>query len=163
MKAYITHDGIPVEFSTGVTLISHSVIITDSFTATWYLGSLEHWDRVFKFHSRHGFLFTFILFVLGSGLAAGWSPVQGVLLIVSDQETEVKRAFRGCPVLQMGATEEGEEEDKIFTWRLRGWMPNELILNLLLCARTRLWMPTYFSPFLTTSSSSSSSSPSLSS
>jgi hypothetical protein len=33
------------------------------------LRPLEHWDRGFESHSRHGRLF--ILFVLGSGLATG--------------------------------------------------------------------------------------------
>jgi hypothetical protein len=42
------------------------------------LRSLEHWDLGFESHSRHGCLCTFILCV-GSGLATGWSPVQGVL------------------------------------------------------------------------------------
>jgi hypothetical protein len=45
--------------------------------AVWgmnFLRSLERWDRGFESHSRHG-----CLFVLGSGLATGWSLVQGVL------------------------------------------------------------------------------------
>jgi hypothetical protein len=42
---------------------------------------LEHWDCGFKSHSRHGCLLAFILCV-GSGLATGWFPVQGVLLTV---------------------------------------------------------------------------------
>jgi hypothetical protein len=33
------------------------------------LRSLEGWDRGFESHSRHGYLFVFILFLLGSGLA----------------------------------------------------------------------------------------------
>jgi hypothetical protein len=48
--------------------------------------SLEHWDRGFESHSRHDCLCAFILFCVvlcvRSGLATGWSPVQGVLLTV---------------------------------------------------------------------------------
>jgi hypothetical protein len=40
--------------------------------------SLERWDCRFESHSGHGCLCAFILCV-GSGLASGWSPVQGVL------------------------------------------------------------------------------------
>jgi hypothetical protein len=46
------------------------------------LRPLEHWDRKFESHSRCRCLSTFILFVwccVGSSLASGWSPVQGVL------------------------------------------------------------------------------------
>jgi hypothetical protein len=42
------------------------------------LRSLERWDRGFQSHSRNGCLCAFVLCV-GSGLATGWSPVQGVL------------------------------------------------------------------------------------
>jgi hypothetical protein len=42
------------------------------------LRPLEHWDREFESHSRHECLFAFILCV-GSDLATGCSPVQGVL------------------------------------------------------------------------------------
>jgi hypothetical protein len=43
---------------------------------------LEHWDRGFESHSKHGCMCAFILFVLsstGSGLVTDWSPVQEVL------------------------------------------------------------------------------------
>jgi hypothetical protein len=40
------------------------------------LRPLEHWDRGFESHPRHGCLF---ILRVGSGLATGWSPVQGVL------------------------------------------------------------------------------------
>jgi hypothetical protein len=49
------------------------------------LRSLEGWDRGFKSHSGHGCLHcvrTFcvcVVLCVGSGLATGWSPVQGVL------------------------------------------------------------------------------------
>jgi hypothetical protein len=39
---------------------------------------LKRWDRGFESYSRHECLFAFILCV-GTGLTAGWSPVQGVL------------------------------------------------------------------------------------
>jgi hypothetical protein len=43
---------------------------------------LEHWDRGFESHSRHGCVSAFFCLVLscvGRGLAFGRSPVQGVL------------------------------------------------------------------------------------
>jgi hypothetical protein len=47
------------------------------------LRSLEHWDRGFESYSRHGCVFAFIVLLcsscVGSGLATGWSPVQGIL------------------------------------------------------------------------------------
>jgi hypothetical protein len=44
------------------------------------LRSLERWDRGFESHSRHGCLYSVCVFLrVGSGLATGWSPVQGVL------------------------------------------------------------------------------------
>jgi hypothetical protein len=49
------------------------------------LRPLERWDRGFESHSMHGCLYAFILCVVlcaGSGLATGWSLVQGVLPIV---------------------------------------------------------------------------------
>jgi hypothetical protein len=50
------------------------------------LRSLEHCDRGFESHSRHGCISTFILCLccsyVGNGLATGWSPVRGVLLTV---------------------------------------------------------------------------------
>jgi hypothetical protein len=52
----------------------------DSGRAVWgmnCLRSLEHWDRGFEYQSRNGCLFVFILCLLGSGLATGWSLVQG--------------------------------------------------------------------------------------
>jgi hypothetical protein len=39
---------------------------------------LEHWGRGFEYHLSHACLCAFILCV-GTGLATGWSPVQGVL------------------------------------------------------------------------------------
>jgi hypothetical protein len=59
-----------------------------SSRAVWGMNcvrSLEGWDRGFESHSRHGCLYRVCLFCVcvvlcvGSGLATGWSPVQGVL------------------------------------------------------------------------------------
>jgi hypothetical protein len=52
----------------------------------------ESWDRGFKSHSRHGCLRLFCVRV-GSDLATGWSPVQGVLPIVLELRnwSETKR------------------------------------------------------------------------
>jgi hypothetical protein len=58
------------------------------------LRSLERWDRGSESHSRHGCLCAFILFVVlcvGSGLATGRSPVQGVLPTVYKIEKLKKR------------------------------------------------------------------------
>jgi hypothetical protein len=41
------------------------------------LRPLEHWDREFESHSRHGCVCAVLC--VGSGLATGWSSVQGVL------------------------------------------------------------------------------------
>jgi hypothetical protein len=46
------------------------------------LRPLEHWGPGFESHSRHGYLCAFILcavLCVGSGLATGWSPAQGIL------------------------------------------------------------------------------------
>jgi hypothetical protein len=49
------------------------------------LRSLERWDRGFESRSRHGCLFCVRLFCVcvvlcvGSGLATGWFPVQGII------------------------------------------------------------------------------------
>jgi hypothetical protein len=40
---------------------------------------LEHWDQGFESHLRHGCLRACVVLCVGSGLATGWSPVQGVL------------------------------------------------------------------------------------
>jgi hypothetical protein len=49
------------------------------------LRSLEHWDRGFEAHSSHGCL------CACSGLAMGWSPVQGVLPAVYRVKKQKKR------------------------------------------------------------------------
>jgi hypothetical protein len=48
------------------------------------LRSLEPWDRGFESHSKYGYLCAFLFCVcvvmcVGSGVATGWCPVQGVL------------------------------------------------------------------------------------
>jgi hypothetical protein len=45
------------------------------------LRPLKHWDRGFESLSSHGYLsfFVFVLSCVGSDLATGCSPIQGVL------------------------------------------------------------------------------------
>jgi hypothetical protein len=50
------------------------------------------------------------VFVLGSGLATGWSPIQGVLPTVLDQETEVKRSVSRMPYAPSGSNRERRRE-----------------------------------------------------
>jgi hypothetical protein len=58
------------------------------------LRSLEHWDRGFESHSRHGCLCVRLFCVcvvlcVGSGLATGWSPSkESFRLCKNDYETE---------------------------------------------------------------------------
>jgi hypothetical protein len=51
-----------------------------------HIRTLKHWDRGFESHSMYGFLSEFVL-CLGTGLATGWYPVQGVLPTVYWLET----------------------------------------------------------------------------
>jgi hypothetical protein len=41
--------------------------------------SFKHWDLWFESHSRHGCLCVWVVLWVGSDLAMGWYPVQGVL------------------------------------------------------------------------------------
>jgi hypothetical protein len=72
------------------------------------LRPLEHWDRGFESHSRHGCLSAFILFALscvGNGLATGWSPVQGVLPTVLGLGNWIEpKRFTDAPCSKLGAT-----------------------------------------------------------
>jgi hypothetical protein len=64
------------------------------------LRPLEHWDRGFEPHSRHGCLCLFCfcgVLCVGSGLATGWSPVQAVLLTMYRSKTEkAAKVHKGC-------------------------------------------------------------------
>jgi hypothetical protein len=70
------------------------------------LRSLGRRDRVFESRLGRGCLLCVHLFCVcvvlcvGRGLATGRSPAQSYRLS-KDQETEVKRGFHGCPMLQM--------------------------------------------------------------
>jgi hypothetical protein len=63
-----------------------------------YLPQPEYWDRGFESYARYG-----CLFVLGNGLATGWSPIQDVLPTVLDWETEVKRSVSWVPYAPSGS------------------------------------------------------------
>jgi hypothetical protein len=68
-------------------VVKYAVLVLCNWGSQWPRGlgnelsllALERWDRRFESHWRHGCLCVFIL-CAGSGLATGWSPVQGVLL-----------------------------------------------------------------------------------
>jgi hypothetical protein len=49
------------------------------------------------------FVCVYSVFVLGSGLATGWSLIQGVLPNVLDQETEVKQSVSRMPYAPSGS------------------------------------------------------------
>jgi hypothetical protein len=78
------------------------------------LRSLEHWDRGFESRSRHGYLSAFIMCLcVGSGLAMGWSLVQGVLPTVLGWRnwSETKR-FTDALCSKVGATGIKNKKDK---------------------------------------------------
>jgi hypothetical protein len=80
----------PTSLWSGAYVIKHGDNFTadDSGRGVWVMNrirSLGRWDRGSESHSRHGCLCAFILFVLscvGSDLATGCSPIQGVLPIL---------------------------------------------------------------------------------
>jgi hypothetical protein len=80
-----------IESCRTVPVFSLSAISADhSCRAVWgmnHLHPLEHWDRVFESRSRHGYLCVRLFCVclvlcIVSGLATGWSTVQGILSTV---------------------------------------------------------------------------------
>jgi hypothetical protein len=78
------------------------------------LRSVEHWDRGFESYSRHECLCAFILCV-GSDLATGWSPFQGVLptVIRLINWSETKR-FTDALRSKVGATGKKERFPSIY-------------------------------------------------
>jgi hypothetical protein len=71
----------PLPFPYTPFLINYLLFIL-SADHSGFLPPLEHWNDEFESHSRHGCLCMSILCV-GSCLAKGWSPGQGVLLTVN--------------------------------------------------------------------------------
>jgi hypothetical protein len=75
--------GLPSGLFTSGFLTNYLYAISFSpITGMKCLRPLEHWNSGFESYSRHGCLF--ILFVLGSAISTGWSPVQGVLPTILD-------------------------------------------------------------------------------
>jgi hypothetical protein len=100
---------IPTSFSSSRTPypIYHSIQYSNR------LCPLGHWDRGFKSHSKHGCLCAFFLFVLsclGSSLAIGSTPVQGVLPTVY----RIKKMKSGQGTKGYKDIEKGKRENAIF-------------------------------------------------
>jgi TorA maturation chaperone TorD len=114
------------------------------------LRPLEHWDRGFESISRHECLCLFCV-CIGSGLATGWSPIQGVLPTVLGLRNwpETKR-FMDALCSKVGATGKREREityTKMFINNLMQstlcygsvWLRISVLLLLLLKASNVLW------------------------
>jgi hypothetical protein len=81
-----------------------SIVTADySVRAVWGMNcfrTLQRWDRGFEYHSRYGCLCLFCV-CIGSGLATGWSPIQGVLpTVYKNKKLKWNEAFEICRVLQ---------------------------------------------------------------
>jgi hypothetical protein len=73
------------------------------------------------------FVYVYSVFVLGSGLAIGWSLIQGVLPTVLDEETEVKRCFTDA----LCSNKNGSNRNKILVHcAIDAWCNNFVAFNL---------------------------------
>jgi hypothetical protein len=67
------------------------------------LRPLEHWDRGLEPHSRHGCMSGLSCVYVGSGLATGWTSVQGVLpTVYGIKKLKWNKAFHDvlCPKVE---------------------------------------------------------------
>jgi hypothetical protein len=76
----------------------------------------EHWDRGFESHSRRGYLsalFLFMLSCVGSSLATGLIPVQGVLPTVCKIHNSRLILIENEPEGLTGKVEEDFKESRV--------------------------------------------------
>jgi hypothetical protein len=85
--------------------------------------------------------FVFVLSSVDSGLAMGWSPVQGVLTTVYGIKKQWKNSFHKCLLLQSGRNRKKRKRDTfdLFNDAFSNceWVNDKWIMNLKGCERTK--------------------------